>query len=118
MPVEKIMANPQVRQNINKLALQRGPIVYCLEQVDNKDDLFSLYMSKDDKFTIHYDQSLLGGCAYLKGTIKKVVSTHQLYNKVTPLTYESTTIKAIPYALFANRQPGDMIIWINRRCQQ
>ncbi|MCK5811931.1 MAG: glycoside hydrolase family 127 protein [Clostridiales bacterium] len=115
MPVTKVMANPKVRQNINKLALQRGPIVYCLEQVDNSDDLFSLYMSKDDKFTIHYDQSLLGGCTYLIGNIKKAVSSHKLYSKVSPIKLEDTTIKAIPYALFANRAPGDMIVWINRR---
>lgn len=115
MPINKIITNPNVRQNINKLALQRGPIVYCLEQVDNQDDLFSLYISKDDEFSHHYDKSLLGGCTYLTGHVKKITSTHKLYSQVSSVTYEDTIIKAIPYALWTNRQPGDMIIWINRR---
>ncbi len=117
MPIVKIQSNPHVRQNANKLALQRGPIIYCLEQVDNNVMLSTLYISKKDTFHPVYDKDLLGGCTYIEGTIHKIDSSNfnnQLYKEYDVNEYNDFKIKAIPYSLWTNRAPGDMLIWINK----
>ena len=52
MPVEKITPHPDIRQNAGQIALQRGPIVYCLEEVDNGSRLANVAIPKDTTFTI------------------------------------------------------------------
>lgn len=115
MPVEKIQAHPYVRHNTGKLALKRGPIVYCLEEEDNGKHLNTLFIKPTDHFNIHYDSEFLGGCAYLTGQAFKISDEgfeHTLYAPYAP-EYTPVPIKAIPYAMWTNRTPGDMSVWLN-----
>ena len=114
MPVERIEANPHVRQDAGRVALQRGPVVYCLEEVDNGRDLSDLVLPLSAKLTTKFEPSLLGGVVIVKGKAQRRDSapwTGRLYGKdATPR--RSVAIKAIPYAVWANREPGEMLVWL------
>ncbi len=115
MTVEKMQAHPSVRHDTGKIALKRGPIVYCLEEEDNGKDLTALAIRPYDEFTSTFDNDFLGGCTYLTGPayrLSKEEFGDVLYRPYSP-DYEKIEIKAIPYAMWANRTPGDMTVWIN-----
>jgi hypothetical protein len=115
MPVVKMQAHPHVRFDTGKLALKRGPVVYCLEEADNGKHLFSIAIKPDDIFKAVYDSDFLGGCAYLEGPAYRLSGSGfeaRLYRPYSP-EYEKISIKAIPYALWTNREPGDMAVWID-----
>lgn len=115
MPVEKIQAHPYVRHDVRKIALKRGPVVYCIEEEDNGKHLTALAVRPYEEFTAEYDPDLLGGCTYMTGPAYRLSAEEFgdiLYRPYSP-DYERTEIKAIPYALWANRTPGDMTVWIN-----
>lgn len=61
MPIEMMKANPKVRANAGKVAIQRGPVVYCLEEVDNGENLSALRIRGDGKFKLIDDTDLFGG---------------------------------------------------------
>ena len=96
MPVEAVAADPRVKANIGKRALQRGPLVYALEQVDNPGiDLESLVFSPRNEY------KLLDGTGVLSG-IKKLQTR-----------IENTPVTLIPYYAWENREPGKMLVWVN-----
>ncbi|MHC4563972.1 MAG: glycoside hydrolase family 127 protein, partial [Planctomycetota bacterium] len=117
MPVELIETHPNVRQDAGKVAVQRGPIVYCLEEADNGKRLHDLRITRDTKFTAKFDPKLLGGVTVLTAKATKRDATawsDDLYSPhATKLT--TTTIKAIPYSVWANRKEGEMLVWLNAR---
>jgi len=115
MPVEKLQAHPYVRHNTGKLALKRGPVVYCLEEEDNGKHLNTLFIKPTDHFNVRHDPDFLGGCAYLTGQAFRISSEgfeNTLYAPYSP-EYMPVPIKAIPYAMWTNRTPGDMTVWLN-----
>src|SRR5207244_4169495 len=61
MPVERVAAHPHVRQDVGCIALQRGPIIYCLEQADNGAQLASVVVPRDAHLTAAFDKDLFGG---------------------------------------------------------
>lgn len=67
MPVQRIKANPKVRENAGKVALQRGPIVYCLEEADNGENLSSIVLPYDAELTANWRDDLLGGVVTITG---------------------------------------------------
>ena len=67
MPVERVYAHPDVRQDSGMVALQRGPLVYCLEQVDNPTPLQHIYLPQDADLTAQFDPDLLGGMVSIHG---------------------------------------------------
>jgi DUF1680 family protein len=117
MPVERIAAHPEVRQDAGQIALQRGPVVYCLEEADNGSRLANVVIPSDAALSAHTEDGLFGGVGVVTGTAERVEPEHwgnSLYRPVatTPFKHEAFTFKAIPYALWANRQPGEMRVWI------
>src|SRR5690625_433055 len=58
MVIERIKSHPQVRNNIGKVALKRGPIVYCLEEIDNGPNLNNIFLSKSTQFTKEFNKEL------------------------------------------------------------
>jgi len=114
MPVERIEANPQVRQDAGRVALQRGPVVYCLEEVDSGRNLNDLVLPRSAKLTAKFEPALLGGVVVVRG---KALCRDpkgwagRLYGAAaTPRRL--VAIKAVPYAVWANRQPGEMLVWL------
>ena len=114
MPVRKIEAHPEVRGNCGKIAIMRGPIVYCLEEEDNTPDLNDIRLDSSAEFKAEYDETLLGGCTVITGTarIRDVDGwADRLYRPSVTETVP-VKIKAIPYCLWNNRRQGGMIVWI------
>ena len=114
MPVERIEAHPHVRQDAGRVALQRGPVVYCLEEVDNGRDLSDVILPRAAKLTTKFEPALLGGVVVIKGKAQRrdpAKWSGRLYGTdATPL--RSVAIKAVPYAVWANRQAGEMLVWL------
>ena len=96
------------------MALQRGPVVYCLEEVDNGSDLHDLVLPRTARLSARFNPKLLGGVTVITGTAqRRDMSTWKgaLYRSTrTPL--KSVPITAVPYAVWANRKPGEMIVWV------
>jgi len=114
MPVERMEANPRVRQDAGRVALQRGPVVYCLEEVDNGRHLSDLILPRSAKLTTQFKPSLLGGVVVIKGKAQRRDMskwTGRLYRSLET-TYKTVPIKAVPYAVWTNRKPGEMLVWI------
>lgn len=113
MPVQRIAANPGVKQDQNQLALQRGPLVYCLEACDQAEPLDSLYLPAGVELKAEREAGLLGGVVVLKGAAEIAVEkdwTRKLYQALAPA--RSTPIKAVPYYAWDNRKPGAMKVWL------
>lgn len=113
MPVRKIQAHPAVKSNRGRIALARGPVVYCLEGVDNEADVLKVFLPRTAGLTPDERLELLEGIVALTG--EAMVSTDTfvgdaLYrNAPQP---EPVEITAIPYHVWDNREPGGMIVWL------
>ncbi len=90
MTVQMVVADERLKDDIGKVALERGPLVYAIEEVDNKSHFDEIKVSPADKFEVKNEPDLLGG----------VVS---LSNK---------KMKAIPYYAWSNRGVGKMKVWV------
>ena len=112
-PARYVYANPEVRADAGKTAIMRGPLVYCLEQVDNGENLPSIFA--DTEAPLKEEKSnLLGGIVKICGKGKKIKkSTWKggLYGKEKPLM-EDTEFTAVPYAYWNNRGEGEMLVWL------
>lgn len=117
MKVLTISCNPKVRENIGKTAICRGPVVYCLEETDNGADLHQIYLNGNPKFTHKYEPDLLGGVVTITSIGEKLKEKEwdngMLYLSQCPQTYTTKELKWVPYYAWANREPGEMIVWIH-----
>lgn len=118
MPVERIKAHPNVRENAGKTALQRGPVVYCIEEVDNGANLPNIFLAKSSKLKASFNPELLGGVTVLTSEAERVDESMwegSLYKAVDENQSKPTTLTAIPYYAWCNREPGEMLVWINEK---
>lgn len=112
MAIERVRAHPRVTHNAGCVALQRGPLVYCVEEIDNGARLGALRLPKDAAVLALFDARLLGGAIIIEASAERVLPANdQLYSTTEPLV-EPTTLRAIPYALWANRGEGEMRVWL------
>lgn len=108
MPIRRIAANPKVEADQNKLAIQRGPLVYCAEWPDNKDNrVLNLVLASAAPLKGNYDANLLKGLYEIEGAGK---SAARLNPK--DITMADAAIKLIPYYAWAHRGAGEMMVWI------
>lgn len=118
MPAHFVRANPQVRADCGKVALVRGPEVYCLEETDNGSNLASVFVDPSAEITEEYRDNLFGGAMTLhcKGfrLSESGWQDGELY-KDAAAQYEETNLTFIPYCYWCNREPGEMIVWIHSR---
>lgn len=112
MQVQRLRAHPHVYHDIGAVALQRGPLVFCYEQIDNGDHLALLRLPKEAPFTERFDANLLGGTIVLEAEAERLEPVNdQLYSSAEP-GVTLTKIKAVPYCLWNNRGEGEMRVWI------
>ena len=115
MAIRRIESNPLVYGNSGRVALQRGPLVYCLEGIDNGGRVLNLALPDDVRLKARHRPDLLGGVTVIEG--KALVRTDEakwetaLYRPANVET-ESTRFTAIPYYAWDNREPGEMIVWL------
>jgi DUF1680 family protein len=108
MPVRRVVANDQVGADRGRVALQRGPIVYCAEWPDNPDGRArNLLLPDSAKLTAEFRPDLLKGVTIIKG--KAFGLSFDAEGKVIKREQEFT---AIPYYAWANRGRGEMLVWI------
>ena len=107
MPVRKVIANEKVKEDIGKYSIERGPIVYCAEWVDNGGKVRNLLLDKNADFTYEYKENLINGVVILKG-ISKSLSIDKSGN---PTIEKEQNFIAIPYYAWAHRGNGEMTVW-------
>jgi DUF1680 family protein len=122
MRVRKVECHPYVSENLGRLALKRGPLLYCVEQADNPDIVLSeIEISGDTTFDAQFDGALLGGIVKLEGAATMLAPESEwdgrLYRTATSNSSGNRTpsrITAIPYYAWSNREPGPMRVWLRR----
>lgn len=107
MPVRRIVANEAVKADRDKVALQRGPLVYCLEGHDNEGQVLSLVIDDDAKFKTKHRADLLGGVAVITGKARAAKRTAE--GDVILTSKRSFT--AIPYYAWGHRGLSPMTVW-------
>lgn len=116
MPVMVMRARSEVSNNIGKIALQRGPIVYCLESTDNPVPLSSIIVPVDQEFETFEFKGLLPGTVAIRGMgfTEKCEFGDGLYS-TAKVSEKKINFMAIPYCLWQNRGPASMSVWIRGR---
>ena len=117
MPVRRVYGNPLVRHQAGQVALQRGPLVYCLEQADNGEALHNLLLPRDARFTVFEGKGLFARnmLSQAPGYRKHAenADAQNLWSYDHPLaTPHSQTLTFIPWFSWANRGEGEMRIWV------
>ena len=110
MPAGLIQANPKVRADAGKVAIARGPLVYCLEEVDNGSNLSARSIPLDCSLVYEKDSSLPNGAVAIRTKAIRTDDTgwsDELYRPATN-TKKETSIKAVPYFMWCNRKPGEL----------
>ena len=101
MPIRRVLANENVKEDVGKVALMRGPVVYCLEAVDQPgQDVFRLVLPPQTRLRAEHRPDLLGGVTVIQG-------------QVPSCGQGLVTMTAVPYYAWANRGRAAMTVWIN-----
>lgn len=118
MPALRLAAHPEVRANTGKIALQRGPFVYCLEEADNEGPLQSISLPLAGRAETEPAGELFPGAVALRidgYRDPQLVPDGALYESITALRPEPSSVRAVPYALWGNRGMGEMTVWVRYR---
>lgn len=102
MQVRRVVANENVKDDRNKVALTRGPLVYCAEGVDNGGKVLDLIVPDKSEFQAEYKSDLLNGVTVIKG-------------KAVNKSGEQRELTSIPYYAWAHRGNGEMAVWLPRK---
>jgi DUF1680 family protein len=99
MPVRRVTARPEVREDAGKVAIERGPLVYCFEAVDNSGHVLDRTIPDSMDFKAVFERGLLGGVVRLEGRSED----------------GQVRLAAVPYYAWAHRGPGEMAVWLPRK---
>lgn len=115
IPARFVRANPRVREDAGKVALVKGPLVYCLEEADNGGNLPSVFVDADQELTERYEEGMLGGVTTVSFRGKRLTEEGwqdgALYGERSNCL-EEVELKAVPYHCWNNREPGEMLVWM------
>ncbi len=111
MPVRRVIAHPNVTADKDKMALQRGPIVFCLEWPDNEGKVLNLMIRDDARLRTEYRPDLLNGVVVVTGNAQVVKRTNN--GDIIPAQNKQFT--AIPYYAWAHRGRGETAVWTARK---
>lgn len=119
MPIEMVLSHPFVEENRGKIAIKRGPIVYCAEAADNDFEVRALRLPEDPQLQARYESvPVLGKIVTISGTgfVQDMESWKgKLYESAKKLKINKPVeVRLIPYYSWANRTPGPMVVWITR----
>ncbi len=109
MEVRTVTANENVKDDIGKVAIQRGPLMYCAEWTDNNGKTSNFIIPPGTVFSNEYKATLLNGVMVLKAEVPAVIVNE---NNVSTVKQSFT---AIPYYSWANRGKGEMNVWFPRQ---
>jgi uncharacterized protein len=97
MEVQRIEAHPQVAADAGRVAVQRGPLVYCFEGVDNGNRVANIVLDRDPQFRVERQDSLLGGICTIHARSRG-----------------GRDVTAVPYYAWDHREPGPMQVWVRQ----
>lgn len=103
--IKIIKCNPNVRSNIGKVAVTRGPVVYCLEEIDNSKNLHLLRLAKNPDF--NYRNNIITANGF-----REIINTKSLYEEYSAPEEKPVRLKFIPYHSWANRGENEMCVYI------
>ncbi|MFL5761273.1 MAG: glycoside hydrolase family 127 protein [Thermomicrobiales bacterium] len=121
MPVRRVESHPHVSENAGRVALMRGPLLYCVEQADNAAlDLADIELPDASPIEAVFNPELLNGVVTLGAEASVAVPDDRWSGKLYRTASEPgkrrrpARITAIPYYAWSNRDPGPMRVWIHR----
>ncbi|WP_020429051.1 glycoside hydrolase family 127 protein, partial [Paenibacillus riograndensis] len=122
MPVKRMKGHPLIRHTFSKVALQRGPFVYCLEEADNGKRLYQLRLPLDSESTLGEEPGFPEGIRTISVPGKRMQPEpgwgEELYGSSSSLKSREVQLKFIPYFAWANRGIGEMSVWIGEEQQR
>ncbi len=111
LEIKRVRAHAGLTAAAGRIALQRGPVVYAVEEADHGPQLATLGVKRSAALTADYEADTWGGVVTLKGMAEREIAGDTLYAE-HPAPREVVPLRAIPYAWWANRGEGEMRIWI------
>jgi DUF1680 family protein len=117
MPIDRLYAHPAATEDAGRVALQRGPVVFCVEETDIGTEPQRLRLAADAALSVRFDDNLLGGATVIEGEALEADASDwrdTLY-RTAPPSLKARRFKAIPYHLWANREAGAMSVWLHEK---
>ncbi|MEW4370031.1 glycoside hydrolase family 127 protein [Paenibacillus kandeliae] len=118
MDIRQYAAHPLVRSDQDKLAVGRGPLIYCAEQEDNGEHLHLIRVSPEAQYTYQFRAELLGGVGTIEVQAQRQQITQEwegeLYRSSVQATFQPHRLTLIPYYSWANRTSGEMQVWLHK----
>jgi uncharacterized protein len=111
MEVRRVVARQEVKEDVNRVAFERGPLVFCVEHPDNNGKAFNVFVPDNAPVKTEFNKDLLGGTQVIMSEVPVVVTSADGMEIKT----EIRTITAIPYYLWNNRGQGQMQVWLPRK---
>ncbi|HET6486329.1 MAG TPA: beta-L-arabinofuranosidase domain-containing protein [Spirochaetia bacterium] len=122
LTIQRMRADPRVAGNRGRVAIQRGPIVYCLEEADNGDNLAGIRLPQDAVLEASHRGDLLGGVTVIRttglsdagerGAAGSTTTDGELYSNRGAPRADRKELTFVPYYAWANRTPGEMVVWV------
>jgi hypothetical protein len=117
MTVRLMEANPLVEETLNQAAVQRGPVVYCLESIDLPmgTRLSDVFIPADIDLVARFDRRLLGGVVILEGVAQARATepwSGELYRERQAGPMKPVKVGLIPYSVWGNRGKSEMSVWL------
>jgi DUF1680 family protein len=111
MEPRRVVARQEVKEDVNRVAFERGPLVYCVEHPDNNGKAFNVFIPDNATLKTDFNKDMLGGTQIIMSDVPAVTTSADGMEVRT----EIKTITAIPYFLWNNRGQGQMQVWLPRK---
>lgn len=115
MRAHRVWAHPRLHSADGRVALKRGPLIYCLEEADQEIPVEEIFLPRDAD--LEPDRARVPGVVALRasGTRWSQDGWNDVLYRAEPPREESVSLTAVPYFFWDNRQPGKMRVWLNDR---
>ncbi|MBN1807325.1 MAG: glycoside hydrolase family 127 protein [Sedimentisphaerales bacterium] len=110
MPVRRVLSHKNVADNKGRVALERGPIVYCAEWPDNNGHVLNIVLPDNTELKSEYQKDMLNGVTVIRA---KALALNSPNDSTKPSKKEHDLV-AIPYYAWAHRGTGEMAVWLAR----
>ncbi len=117
LSVQRVYASLRVTEDIGKVCLQKGPIVYCLEEADNGKNLQRIYLPREAEISAEFRPELLEGVEVLKTEALELADdgSDVLYRRDCGPSFRKRELQFIPYYAWANRGEGEMTVYVREK---
>ncbi|MCW6511572.1 glycoside hydrolase family 127 protein [Lichenifustis flavocetrariae] len=114
MSVRRLHANPRIGVDQGRVALMRGPLVYCLEGADNGNTLNAVILSPNSSFRCEAVAELGDAVMLVTESVREVTADPRALYTVAAPERAPTATRAVPYYAWDNRAPGEMLVWVRQ----